>query len=138
MSYIGGIGPRRARHVLACPAGICHHTRVISYATRILWLLGVVILVIALPGAYRLIPVLGLGVPYYVSLLLHPDRDCRACGGTGRHRGWMFLWTRRQCPSCAGQGRHRRLGNIILHPNRDVLAERVANRAKVRRNLPRA
>jgi hypothetical protein len=102
-----------------------------------LWLAGVIILVIALPGAYRLVAAVGAAVVYYFSLHLHPDRDCRTCGGTGRHRGWVFLWTRRQCRDCAGQGRHRRLGNVILHPNRDVLAERIGNRAKGRRNLPR-
>jgi hypothetical protein len=124
--------------VLACLAGICHHTRVIRYAYRFFWLLGAVIVVIAVPGEWRVVAVVIMAVVYYLSLHLHPDRDCRTCRGTGRHRGWVFLWTRRQCRECAGQGRHRRLGNIILHPNRDVLAERFGNRAKERRNLPRA
>jgi hypothetical protein len=34
----------------------------------------------------------GAGVSYVVSLRLHPRRVCRACGGTGRHRGAMFWW----------------------------------------------
>jgi hypothetical protein len=102
-----------------------------------LWLLGLFVVVIALHDAFALIIAVIAAVIYYFSLHLHPDRDCRTCGGTGRHRGYVFLWTRRQCRDCAGQGRHRRLGNIILHPNRDVLAERAGNRAKERRNLPR-
>ncbi len=111
----------------------------IKRATAILWLLGVILLVAAFHTIIELIFILGgVGLAYYLSLLLHPDRDCRACGGTGRHRGWLFSWTRRQCPSCAGQGRHRRFGNIVLHPHRDVPAEFAANRAKQRRNLPRA
>jgi hypothetical protein len=102
-----------------------------------LWLLALVVVVIALHNAVALVIAVVAAVVYYLSLHFHPDRDCRTCGGTGRHRGWVFLWTRRQCRECAGQGRHRRLGNVILHPNRDVLFERIGNRAKERRNLPR-
>jgi hypothetical protein len=109
----------------------------IRWGTRIVWLLVLVLVVAALRDTTGLIIAVVAAVAYYVSLHLHPDRDCRTCGGTGRHRGWLFLWTRRQCRDCAGQGRHRRLGNIVLHPNKDVLGERTANRAKERRNLPR-
>lgn len=102
-----------------------------------LWLLGLIVPVVALHDRLALVAVVIVAVVYYFSLHLHPDRFCQLCGGTGRHRGWVFFWTRRQCRECAGQGRHRRLGNVILHPNRDVLAERFGNRAKERRNLPR-
>ena len=102
-----------------------------------LWLLGLVVLVVGLPHAWGLGLAAVAAGAYYVSLHLHPDEFCRTCGGTGRHRGWLFLWTRRQCPGCAGQGRNRRMGNIILHPNRDVMRERTANKAKERRRLPR-
>jgi hypothetical protein len=111
---------------------------VIRRGTLIWWLLGVIVLAFALPHGAGLVIAIIAAVVYYISLHLHPDRDCRTCGGTGRHRGWVFLWTRRQCTDCAGQGRHRRLGNVILHSNRDVLGERNANKAKERRNLPRA
>jgi hypothetical protein len=111
---------------------------VIKRGTLIWWLLGVIVLVVALRSTLALIVAVVAALAYYFSLHLHPDRDCRTCGGSGRHRGWLFSWTRRQCTDCAGQGRHRRLGNVILHPRRDVLGERNANRAKVRRNLPRA
>jgi hypothetical protein len=103
-----------------------------------LWLLALVVVVVALHDAIALVIAAIVAVVYYVSLHVHPDRDCQTCGGTGRHRGYVFLWTRRQCRDCAGAGRHRRLGNVILHPNRDVLFERSVNKAKERRNLPRA
>jgi hypothetical protein len=103
-----------------------------------LWLLALVVLVLALPVALGLTIAAVVAVIYYFSLHFHPDRDCRTCNGTGRHRGYVFLWTRRQCRDCAGAGRHRRLGNVILHPNRDVLFERSANKSKGRRNAPRA
>jgi hypothetical protein len=102
-----------------------------------LWLLGIVVVLLALPLTWGLGFGVILAIGYYVSLHLHPDEFCRTCGGTGRHSGWLFLWSRRQCPSCAGQGRNRRLGNVILHPNRDTYRERTANRAKERRKLPR-
>jgi hypothetical protein len=112
---------------------------VIKRATALLWLFGVVLLLAAFHTAREIIFIGGGAAVVYVgSLILHPDRDCRKCGGTGRHRSWMFGWARRQCHRCAGQGRHRRFGNMILNPGRDVLAERLANRAKERRNLPRA
>jgi hypothetical protein len=129
--------PLRARHVLAYLAGICHHTRVITWRARYLWLLALIILVIALPLGWGVGLAVAAAVAYYFSLHLHPDEACRTCGGTGRHPGSLFLWSRRQCSSCAGQGRHRRLGNVFLHPNQDVLRERSANKAKKRRKLPR-
>jgi hypothetical protein len=110
---------------------------VIKWGTRFLWLLALIVVVIALHDAIALAFLGVVAVGYYISLHLHPDEFCRRCGGSGRHEGWLFLWSRRQCKSCAGQGRSRRLGNIVLHPNRDVLRERSANRAKERRNLPR-
>lgn len=132
-------GALAAWHVLACLPGICHDTRVIKRATAIFWLIGLIILLAAFHTTVEVIIIVGIvAAAYYASLILHPDRDCRACRGTGRHRGWLFTWSRRQCPSCAGQGRHRRFGNVVLHPRRDVPAEFTANRAKQRRNLPRA
>src|SRR5215475_925184 len=47
---------------------------------------------------------------YVVSLMRHPHRRCRACGGTGRHRGTMFTWGDRPCTTCGGGPRHRRWG----------------------------
>ncbi len=110
----------------------------IRWGTRFLWLLALIVVVVVLHDFLAVVLLGIVAVGYYVSLHLHPDEFCRTCGGTGRHSGWLFLWSRRQCPTCAGQGRNRRLGNVILHPNRDTLRERSANRAKERRRLPRA
>jgi hypothetical protein len=52
----------------------------------------------------------GLLVSYLISLQRHPRRVCRACNGTGRHRGAMFWWGDRACTTCGGSSRHRRWG----------------------------
>ena len=82
---------------------------------------------------------LGAIVCYLVSLQLHPNRTCRACGGSGRHRAVMFPWAHRPCGNCGGQSRHRRWGVQALHgaPGQRVRAERVAKDAGSRRGAPR-
>jgi hypothetical protein len=47
---------------------------------------------------------------YLVSGFLHPFKPCRACSGTGIHRGTVFKSATRACASCGGKGRFRRAG----------------------------
>jgi hypothetical protein len=51
-----------------------------------------------------------MAVGYYESLKLHPNRNCPACRGTGKHRGWLWFYSHRQCTRCVGTGRQVRLG----------------------------
>jgi len=53
------------------------------------------------------------GGGYYVSLLLHPNRNCPTCNGGGKHRGAIFTYSHRQCRRCGGKGRLPRLGTLI-------------------------
>jgi hypothetical protein len=47
-----------------------------------------------------------VGVPYYVSLRLHPRTrhiglfGLWGCGGTGEERGSLLRWGHRRCPGC--------------------------------------
>ena len=91
---------------------------------------GNVFLIILLYG-------LSVGLFYVVSLALHSNRRCRACGGSGRHKGAMFTWGDRLCSTCAGQSRHRRWGVQVLYPQRKTYAERSAAKARRRRGAPR-
>jgi DnaJ-class molecular chaperone len=61
---------------------------------------------------------------YFVSLLLHPWRACRACQGTGRHRGVVYRRSVRGCTSCGGNGRRARLGVNLFHQGSQVWGER--------------
>jgi hypothetical protein len=70
-----------------------------------------------------------LGGAYWIALARHPFRACRACRGTGRHRGTWFRWGHRQCVTCGGQGRHRRWGTQQFYPNRRTWGERMAAQA---------
>ncbi len=81
----------------------------------------------------------GLAVCYLVSLLRHPRRACRSCGGTGRHKGAMFWWGDRACTACSGGSRHRRWGVQLLlgDPGQRAWAEKAAGEAKSRRGAPR-
>jgi hypothetical protein len=56
-----------------------------------------------------------VAVAYVISVIRHPRRVCRACGGTGRHRGMMFWWGDRACTTCGGSPRHRRWGAQVLY-----------------------
>jgi DnaJ-class molecular chaperone len=47
---------------------------------------------------------------YLLSGYLHPFRPCRACGGSGVHRGAVFRKATRNCAACGGKGRYRRAG----------------------------
>lgn len=62
-------------------------------------------------------------VAYLVSLRLHPNRACRACKGTGRHRGSVFKYAQRSCTSCGGNGRRGRLGVRVIHGGARVWGE---------------
>lgn len=81
----------------------------------------------------------GAVVFYVVSLQLHPRRVCRACGGTGRHRGAMFWWGDRACTRCGGAPRHRRWGVQTLYgaQGRRTWAEQAAKAAGKRRGAIR-
>jgi hypothetical protein len=78
-------------------------------------------------------------VCYLVSLLLHPNRRCRACKGTGRQRGAMFTWGDRLCSTCGGQSRHRRWGAQAFYgtTGRRTLAEQRSRQARNRRGALR-
>lgn len=108
----------------------------ITRKNAVWWALAVVFLVLVLPLAGKLVVGAGAVVAYLISLQVHPHRECRKCGGTGRHRGWLFGFAQRPCASCAGQSRHRRTGNVILSPGQPRLAERRAEAAGRRRNRP--
>jgi hypothetical protein len=89
-------------------------------------------------GHYKLVPTLLwyaviIAVCYAVSLALHSNRRCRACGGSGRQRGAMFWWGDRMCRTCGGQSRHRRWGVQVFYPQSRTYAERAATSARRRR-----
>src|SRR5712692_7757011 len=113
---------------------LCHNEGVVWWVLPIipsLWLshgkLGQGVLI------YGLI----VAVLYVVSLARHSNRRCRACGGSGRHRGAMFTWGDRLCATCGGQSRHRRWGVQLLYPQNRTWAERAAVEARKRRGAPR-
>jgi hypothetical protein len=100
------------------------------------WVIGVAFALIALPVAGKVLTGLLVLVAYLLSLQKHPHRDCRTCGGTGFHRGYVFAFAHRRCAACGGQSRHRRFGNVVLSPGRPTRAERKAAEAGQRRNRP--
>jgi len=84
-------------------------------------------------GLYTLLVV----AAYLVSLIRHPHRRCRSCGGTGRHKGAMFTWGDRPCTRCGGAPRHRRWGVQVSRGETQTWAERAAARARQRQARPR-
>jgi len=116
---------------------------VLAHARRMWWWVLLALASIALAhGNLALsggIFVLGVIVCYLVSLQRHPNRTCRACGGSGRHQGIMFPWAHRPCGTCGGTPRHRRWGVQLLHgaPGERVRAEKAAKDAGARRGAPR-
>ena len=70
---------------------------------------------------------------YLVSLGLHSNRRCRACGGSGRQKAAMFPWADRICTTCGGQSRHRRWGVQLMYRENRTYAERSAAEARRRR-----
>lgn len=100
------------------------------------WLLGLALFEIGATVPLKVIGAVAAILAYLISLRIHPHRDCRKCGGTGRHRGWLFGFSHRPCSECGGQSRHRRTGNVILSRSKPVLAERRADAAGQRRNRP--
>lgn len=49
-------------------------------------------------------------VGWRISLVLHPYRHCRKCGGTPRFYGSVATKSFRLCDRCQGTGRELRLG----------------------------
>jgi hypothetical protein len=49
-------------------------------------------------------------VAHVISVQLHPLRTCRACNGTGLHRGQVFTGAMRVCRRCGGTRRQLRPG----------------------------
>ncbi|MFI0451209.1 hypothetical protein [Actinomadura sp. 6N118] len=49
-------------------------------------------------------------IAHLISVRLHPMRTCRACDGTGLHRGHVFTATMRLCRRCGGTRRELRPG----------------------------
>ena len=78
-----------------------------------------------------------VALAFVVSLVRHPHRRCRTCGGTGRQRGSMFTWADRPCTKCGGGPRHRRWGVQAMSRDKPVWAERAATRARERSERPR-
>lgn len=54
--------------------------------------------------------VAGWAVVHWLSLRLHPFTKCKACDGTGRHRGVIFTSATRPCGTCGGSSRVLRPG----------------------------
>lgn len=53
-------------------------------------------------------------VGYFISLVLHPQTSCRACGGRGRNRGAIYRYSIGACGRCGGSGRKQRFGRRLL------------------------
>jgi hypothetical protein len=70
---------------------------------------GVPVLVIVVAGAV---------LAWLLSLLFHPYRACRSCGGTPRVYGAVATKSFRMCPHCGGTGRRRRVGATLWERNR--------------------
>ncbi|MFD0687355.1 hypothetical protein [Actinomadura fibrosa] len=49
-------------------------------------------------------------IAHLISVRLHPLRTCRACNGTGLHRGHLFTGAVRACRRCGGTRRELRPG----------------------------
>jgi hypothetical protein len=63
----------------------------------------------------------GIAVAYFVSLYVHPNRDCISCGGHKSH-GPEGSRNFRKCWTCKGKGHYPRLGVRLLR--RDVIEGR--------------
>jgi len=63
-------------------------------------------------GAVIALIVLG----YFISLVVHPNRQCISCGGSKRHRAEGSL-NSRHCWTCGGKGEYPRLGVKLLRRN---------------------
>lgn len=100
------------------------------------WIIAAVVFVIIAPVLYSIAIGFVTVISYLISIQLHPQRSCRACGGNGRHFGAVWAYGRRQCVSCAGQGRHRRWGAQFFHADKQVRAEARATESLQRRNKP--
>ena len=69
----------------------------------------------ALFGAVWVVVALMISAPVYiVSLILHPNRNCWFCRGTGQNWGFLFDYARRPCAACAGTGTQRRWGRKLF------------------------
>jgi hypothetical protein len=56
-------------------------------------------------------------IGYFISLRQHPrGRKCRACGGSGQHKGVIFRYSHRACTRCGGNGSRGRIGLRVLKP----------------------
>jgi DnaJ-class molecular chaperone len=61
-------------------------------------------------NALLVIIIVVFGGGYLFSAYLHPFRPCRACKGSGVHRGSIYRYATRTCANCNGRGRFRRVG----------------------------
>jgi DnaJ-class molecular chaperone len=61
-------------------------------------------------NALLVLVILLFGGGYLLSAYLHPFRRCRACKGSGVHRGSIYRHATRTCTNCRGRGRFRRIG----------------------------
>ena len=78
------------------------------------WLIGLAAIG-ALFGVVWVVVALMISVPIYVaSLVVHPNRNCWLCRGTGQHWGFLFGYARRPCTACAGTGTHVRWGRKVF------------------------
>jgi hypothetical protein len=78
------------------------------------WLVGAVAIYAAFGLVWLVVAVLLSAPIYYVSLLLHPNRNCWACRGKGQHGGFLFDYGRRNCASCGGTGTKPRWGRRVF------------------------
>src|SRR5436190_445474 len=83
---------------------VSHYRRHVVGGYGMLWWFVLVIPALLLSrgnlGVGILIYGISVAVLYLVSLGRHSNRRCRSCGGTGRHRGAMFIWGDRLCTRC--------------------------------------
>jgi DnaJ-class molecular chaperone len=109
---------------------------VISRKNAHWWVLALAGFVFLVPRIAAVITLVVLFIGYLISIQLHPHRSCRACGGTGRHSGYVYGFANRPCGSCGSAGRHRRWGAQFFHPNKQVRAEARSTAAGRRRGKP--
>jgi hypothetical protein len=55
-----------------------------------------------------------IAIGYYISLRLHPVRNCWKCRGSGKHVGMIWDYARRPCESCGGRAWQPRWGVRLL------------------------
>jgi hypothetical protein len=60
----------------------------------------------------------GIALAYFVSLVVHPNRQCASCQGSKRH-GAAGSKNSRNCWTCKGKGAYPRLGVRLFR--RDVV-----------------